>query len=84
MSRRIKELNFLFALTESKNAFERSVSLSNFEIVGESKEAEYFFASDASAVIEHTNRVIYLEDNDVAAVQDGCEYILSHLYIKLK
>ncbi|CAB4041923.1 glutamine--fructose-6-phosphate aminotransferase [isomerizing] 1 isoform X2, partial [Paramuricea clavata] len=32
---------------------------------------EYFFASDASAVIEHTNRVIYLEDNDVAAVVDG-------------
>ncbi|XP_022102279.1 glutamine--fructose-6-phosphate aminotransferase [isomerizing] 1-like [Acanthaster planci] len=51
---------------------ERSISLRNFEIVGESKEAEYFFASDASAVIEHTNRVIYLEDNDVAAVQDGC------------
>lgn len=25
------------------------------------KEVEYFFASDASAVIEHTNRVIYLE-----------------------
>jgi glucosamine--fructose-6-phosphate aminotransferase (isomerizing) len=29
---------------------------------------EYFFASDASAIIEHTNQVIYLEDNDVAAV----------------
>lgn len=27
----------------------------------EEKEVEYFFASDASAVIEHTNRVIYLE-----------------------
>ncbi|EDV44229.1 uncharacterized protein Dana_GF16128 [Drosophila ananassae] len=38
----------------------------------ERKEVEYFFASDASAVIEHTNRVIYLEDDDVAAVkQDG-------------
>lgn len=38
----------------------------------EHKEVEYFFASDASAVIEHTNRVIYLEDDDVAAVkQDG-------------
>ncbi len=32
---------------------------------------EYFFASDASAIIEHTNRVIYLEDDDVAAVKDG-------------
>lgn len=29
----------------------------------EQKEVEYFFASDASAVIEHTNRVIYLEVN---------------------
>lgn len=31
---------------------------------------EYFFASDASAVIEHTNKVIYLEDGDIAHV-DG-------------
>ncbi|EDV53335.1 glutamine--fructose-6-phosphate aminotransferase [isomerizing] 2 [Drosophila erecta] len=36
----------------------------------ERKEVEYFFASDASAVIEHTNRVIYLEDDDVAAVKN--------------
>merc|ERR1719228_1078554 len=32
---------------------------------------EYFFASDASAIIEHTNRVLFLEDDDVAAVQAG-------------
>jgi len=32
---------------------------------------EYFFASDASAIIEHTNRVIFLEDDDVAAVRQG-------------
>lgn len=32
---------------------------------------EYFFASDASAIIEHTNRVLYLEDDDVAAVTNG-------------
>lgn len=32
-----------------------------------------FLCSSFSAVIEHTNRVIYLEDNDVAAVgPDGC------------
>ncbi|XP_060926774.1 glutamine--fructose-6-phosphate aminotransferase [isomerizing] 1 [Limanda limanda] len=35
------------------------------------KAVEYYFASDASAVIEHTNRVIYLEDDDVAAVIEG-------------
>uniref|UniRef100_A0A8B9RD78 glutamine--fructose-6-phosphate transaminase (isomerizing) n=1 Tax=Astyanax mexicanus TaxID=7994 RepID=A0A8B9RD78_ASTMX len=37
----------------------------------EEKAVEYYFASDASAVIEHTNRVIFLEDDDIAAVADG-------------
>ncbi|XP_078284721.1 glutamine--fructose-6-phosphate aminotransferase [isomerizing] 1-like isoform X3 [Rhinoraja longicauda] len=40
--------------------------------VGEEKSVEYYFASDASAIIEHTNRAIFLEDDDVAAVVDGC------------
>ncbi|MGH0125739.1 UNVERIFIED_CONTAM: hypothetical protein FKN15_001573 [Acipenser sinensis] len=35
------------------------------------KGVEYYFASDASAVIEHTNQVIFLEDDDVAAVSEG-------------
>lgn len=48
----------------------RTESTSEFTPVDD-KEVEYFFASDASAVIEHTNRVIYLEDDDVAAVKDG-------------
>lgn len=48
----------------------RTDSTSEFMPVDD-KEVEYFFASDASAVIEHTNRVIYLEDDDVAAVKDG-------------
>lgn len=47
----------------------RSESTSEFMPLD--KEVEYFFASDASAVIEHTNRVIYIEDDDVAAVRDG-------------
>ena len=49
------------------------MSTTDFEVMGDQKEAEYFFASDASAVIEHTNKVIYLEDDDVAAVRDGCK-----------
>ncbi|KAL7727573.1 hypothetical protein ACLKA6_000127 [Drosophila palustris] len=48
----------------------RSDSTSEFMPLDQ-REVEYFFASDASAVIEHTNRVIYLEDDDVAAVRDG-------------
>jgi len=39
-----------------------------FKPLGEDKEVEYFFASDASAIIEHTDRVIYLLDEDVASV----------------
>uniref|UniRef100_A0A914V3J3 glutamine--fructose-6-phosphate transaminase (isomerizing) n=1 Tax=Plectus sambesii TaxID=2011161 RepID=A0A914V3J3_9BILA len=34
-------------------------------------EAEYFVASDASAIIEHTKQVIFLEDDDVAWVNEG-------------
>ncbi|XP_043526899.1 glutamine--fructose-6-phosphate aminotransferase [isomerizing] 2-like isoform X1 [Frieseomelitta varia] len=48
----------------------RSESTSEFQPL-EDKEVEYFFASDASSVIEHTNRVIFLEDDDVAAVKEG-------------
>eukprot|EP01062_Namystynia_karyoxenos_P058500 TRINITY_DN50026_c0_g1_i1.p1 TRINITY_DN50026_c0_g1~~TRINITY_DN50026_c0_g1_i1.p1 ORF type:complete len:704 (+),score=265.32 TRINITY_DN50026_c0_g1_i1:110-2113(+) len=32
---------------------------------------ELFFASDASAIIEHTRRVIYLDDEDVVHIVDG-------------
>lgn len=32
-------------------------------------DGEYFFASDATPIIEHTNRVVYLNDNDVAVVR---------------
>jgi glucosamine--fructose-6-phosphate aminotransferase (isomerizing) len=49
----------------------RRESTAEFQPLGENSEVEYFFASDASAIIEHTNRVIFLEDDDVAAVRDG-------------
>ncbi|KAJ1562832.1 glutamine--fructose-6-phosphate transaminase (isomerizing), partial [Cladochytrium tenue] len=32
---------------------------------------EYILASDASAIIEHTKKVLYLEDDDVAHIADG-------------
>lgn len=32
---------------------------------------EFFVSSDASAVIEHTKRVLYLEDDDIAHIADG-------------
>ena len=38
---------------------------------------EVFIASDASAIVEHTRRVIYLEDNDIVHVKDGKLEVLS-------
>ncbi|MFC1585776.1 glutamine--fructose-6-phosphate transaminase (isomerizing) [Fibrobacterota bacterium] len=32
---------------------------------------EYFLASDAGPLVEHTQRVIYLDDNDVVVIKDG-------------
>ena len=49
----------------------RNSSRAEVTPLGEDHMAEYFFASDASAIVEHTNRVIYLEDDDVAAVSEG-------------
>lgn len=43
----------------------------DYHPLGSNKNIEYFFASDASAVIEHTNQVIFLEDDDVAVVKGG-------------
>ncbi|KAH0580888.1 glutamine--fructose-6-phosphate transaminase (isomerizing) [Termitomyces sp. 'cryptogamus'] len=32
---------------------------------------EFFIASDAAAIVEHTKRVLYLEDDDIAHISDG-------------
>lgn len=48
--------------------FNRTQSTTEFLPLGDDREVEYFFASDASAIVEHTDRVIYLLDDDVASV----------------
>uniref|UniRef100_A0A8C0XHL4 glutamine--fructose-6-phosphate transaminase (isomerizing) n=1 Tax=Castor canadensis TaxID=51338 RepID=A0A8C0XHL4_CASCN len=53
-----------------KTRMKRLDSSTCLHAVGD-KAVEFFFASDASAIIEHTNRVIFLEDDDIAAVADG-------------
>ncbi|XP_071535444.1 glutamine--fructose-6-phosphate aminotransferase [isomerizing] 2-like isoform X6 [Panulirus ornatus] len=59
---------------ELPHGLARTESSAEFLPLGDDKQVEYFFASDASAIIEHTNRVIYLLDDDVASVD--CEGIL--------
>ena len=34
-------------------------------------EKEYFFASDATPIIEYTNKVVYLDDYEIAVVRNG-------------
>ncbi len=38
--------------------------------IGEN-DTEYFIASDATPIVEHTKDVVYLEDNEIAIVQPG-------------
>lgn len=43
---------------------------------------EFFIASDASAIIEHTKRVLYLEDDDIDHVSEGGEYLFMNFAIR--
>uniref|UniRef100_A0A671WJQ6 glutamine--fructose-6-phosphate transaminase (isomerizing) n=1 Tax=Sparus aurata TaxID=8175 RepID=A0A671WJQ6_SPAAU len=56
---------------QGKNSHNRSDSFSGINSVGDGRAVEYYFASDASAIIEHTNKVLYMEDDDIAVVKGG-------------
>ncbi|XP_054890035.1 glutamine--fructose-6-phosphate aminotransferase [isomerizing] 2 [Poeciliopsis prolifica] len=54
-----------------KNSHNRTDSSNAINSNENGRAVEYFFASDASAIIEHTNKVLYLEDDDIAVVKGG-------------
>uniref|UniRef100_A0A3Q2TA25 glutamine--fructose-6-phosphate transaminase (isomerizing) n=1 Tax=Fundulus heteroclitus TaxID=8078 RepID=A0A3Q2TA25_FUNHE len=54
-----------------ENSHNRTDSSNAINSNGDGKPVEYYFASDASAIIEHTNKVLYMEDDDVAVVKGG-------------
>ncbi|KAM3611963.1 uncharacterized protein V6R79_000119 [Siganus canaliculatus] len=57
---------------QEKNNHNRSeCSKTAINSVGDARPVEYYFASDASAIIEHTNKVLYMEDDDIAVVTGG-------------
>uniref|UniRef100_A0A8C8FSA5 glutamine--fructose-6-phosphate transaminase (isomerizing) n=1 Tax=Oncorhynchus tshawytscha TaxID=74940 RepID=A0A8C8FSA5_ONCTS len=56
---------------QEKNSHNRPDIANAVNSAEDGKAVEYYFASDASAIIEHTNKVIYLEDDDIAAVVGG-------------
>ena len=46
-------------------------------VVGIGKDGDFFLASDATPIIEYTNQVVYLEDEEIAVVdlQDGLKIV---------
>ena len=42
-------------------------------VVGIGADGEFFLASDATPIVEHTDKVVYLEDGDIAVLQYGQE-----------
>ncbi|XP_062249850.1 glutamine--fructose-6-phosphate aminotransferase [isomerizing] 2 [Platichthys flesus] len=58
-------------VVQERNSHNRPDCSDPIDSEGDVRAVEYYFASDASAIIEHTNKVLYLEDNDIAAVTEG-------------
>ncbi|KAM7417769.1 hypothetical protein PAMA_017423 [Pampus argenteus] len=56
---------------QDKNNHNRPDGSNAINSVGDGRDVEYYFASDASAIIEHTNKVLYMEDDDIAVVKNG-------------
>lgn len=55
----------------SQNNLLRTQSRAFMSEDGMPQPIEFFVASDASAIIEHTKRVLYLEDDDIAHIAEG-------------
>ena len=54
-----------------KSLLHRSQSRAFLSDDGMPQPAEFFLSSDASALVEHTKKVLYLEDDDLAHIHDG-------------
>lgn len=60
---------------QEKNLLNQMGSTNALHSIDDRLAVEFYFASDASAIIEHTNKVIYVEDDDVAVVMEGKLYV---------
>lgn len=57
--------------TTAQGKLVRSQSRAFLSDDGMPQPIEFFIASDASAIVEHTKRVLYLEDDDIAHIAEG-------------
>lgn len=60
-----------FLEAPDKTLLHRSQSRAFLSDDGMPQPAEFFLSSDASALIEHTKKVLYLEDDDIAHIHEG-------------
>ena len=61
----------LLAPPTASHSIARSQSRAFMSEDGMPQPIEFFVASDAAAIIEHTKRVLYLEDDDIAHISEG-------------
>ncbi|KAI9312972.1 putative GFA1-glucosamine--fructose-6-phosphate transaminase [Dichotomocladium elegans] len=62
---------FLAPTTDGKPQLQRTQSRAFLSEDGMPQPIEFFLASDAAAIVEHTKRVLYLEDDDIAHIAEG-------------
>jgi len=60
-----------FLAVDANPKLRRSQSRAFLSEDGLPQPIEYFLASDPAAIIEHTKRVLYLEDDDIAHISEG-------------
>jgi glucosamine--fructose-6-phosphate aminotransferase (isomerizing) len=58
-------------LSADKSLLHRSQSRAFLSDDGMPQPTEFFLSSDPSAIIEHTKKVLYLEDDDIAHIHEG-------------
>ncbi|KAK3712641.1 glutamine--fructose-6-phosphate transaminase (isomerizing) [Vermiconidia calcicola] len=67
----LRNKNSLLAPPDKSNLLHRSQSRAFLSDDGVPQPTEFFLSSDPSAIVEHTKKVLYLEDDDIAHIHEG-------------
>ena len=67
----LRKSNNLLAPPDKSNLLHRSQSRAFLSDDGVPQPTEFFFSSDPAAIVEHTKKVLYLEDDDIAHIHEG-------------
>lgn len=67
----VKKTHTSLLAPPDKSLLHRSQSRAFLSDDGVPQPAEFFLSSDPSAIIEHTKKVLYLEDDDIAHIHEG-------------